>query len=65
VRCPTLVLVGEHDPLNPPALGAEIVEAIPNGRARLEVVPDAAHRVFSDNPDHTHRLIREFLTELE
>jgi pimeloyl-ACP methyl ester carboxylesterase len=38
VRCPTLVLIGEHDPLNPPALGAEIVEAIPNGRARLEVV---------------------------
>ena len=65
VRCPTLVLIGENDPLNPPALGAEIVEAIPNGRARFEIVPDAAHRVFSDNPEHTYRLIREFLTELE
>jgi proline-specific peptidase len=65
VRCPTLVLVGEHDPLNPPALGAEIVEAIPSGRARFELIPDAAHRVFSDNPEHTYRLIREFLTELQ
>src|SRR5438093_1266845 len=49
VRCPTLVLIGEHDPLNPPALGAEIVDAIPNGLARLELVPDAAHRVLTDN----------------
>lgn len=64
VRCPTLVLIGEHDPLNPPASGAEIAEAIPNGRARLEIVPDAAHRVFSDNPEHTYRCIRDFLTIL-
>jgi pimeloyl-ACP methyl ester carboxylesterase len=42
VRCPTLVLTGEHDLLNPRALGAEIVDAIPNGHARLELVPDAA-----------------------
>src|SRR5207247_9763430 len=30
VRCPTLVLVGEHDPLNPRYLAEEIVSAIPN-----------------------------------
>jgi pimeloyl-ACP methyl ester carboxylesterase len=63
VRCPTLVLIGEHDPLNPPALGAEIVEAIPNGRARLEIVPDASHRVFVDDPEHAHDCIRAFLTD--
>lgn len=64
VRCPTLVLVGEHDPLNPPELAAEIVDAIPNGRARLERVPDAAHRVLTDNPEHVYRCIRTFLHEL-
>jgi pimeloyl-ACP methyl ester carboxylesterase len=64
VRCPTLVLIGEYDPLNPPALGAEIVEAIPNGHARLEIVPDAAHRVFTDNPEHAYRCIREFVADL-
>ncbi len=35
VRCPTLVLVGEHDPLNPPALAEEIVGSIPDHRAEL------------------------------
>jgi len=65
VQCPTLVLIGEHDPLNPPALGQEIVDAIPNARARLEVVPDAAHRVIGDNPEHTYRCVREFLAELD
>jgi pimeloyl-ACP methyl ester carboxylesterase len=64
VRCPTLVLVGEHDPLNPPALAMEIVDAIPNGHARLELVPDAAHRVFADNPEHVYRRIRAFLSDL-
>lgn len=64
VRCPTLVLIGEHDLLNPPGLGAEIVEAIPNGRARLELVSDAEHRIFTDNPEHSYRCIREFVADL-
>lgn len=64
VRCPTLVLTGERDPLNPPTLGAEIVEAIPNGRAHLEVIPGTAHRIFTDNPDYAHRCIREFVAVL-
>jgi pimeloyl-ACP methyl ester carboxylesterase len=64
VRCPTLVLIGEHDPLNPPSLGAEIVEAIPNGDARLEVIPPAAHLVFIDNPERAHSRIRAFLADL-
>jgi len=64
VRCQTLVLVGERDPLNPPALGSEIVDAVPHGRARLSVVPDAAHRVFADNPEHVYGCIRDFLADL-
>ena len=49
--------------MNPPALGAEIVDAIPNGLARLELVPDAAHRVLTDNPEHVYRSIRSFLAD--
>lgn len=64
VRCPTLVLVGEHDPLNPPTLAAEIAAAIPDGRGRVEVVPDAAHGVLGDNQEHVLRCVREFLAEL-
>lgn len=61
VKCPTLVLVGALDPINPPALAQEIVDAMPHGLAELRVVPDAAHRVLNDNPDFTHRCIREFI----
>jgi pimeloyl-ACP methyl ester carboxylesterase len=61
VRCPVLALVGELDPFNPPSLAAESVDAIPSEQARLCVVPDAAHRVFTDNPEFTRDRIREFL----
>jgi pimeloyl-ACP methyl ester carboxylesterase len=64
VRCSTLVLLGEHDPLVPAHLGREIVEAIPEGLARLELVGEAAHEVLGDNPADSHRLLREFLAEV-
>jgi pimeloyl-ACP methyl ester carboxylesterase len=64
VRCPTLVLIGEHDPLIPLRQAHEIVEAIPDGLARLQPVPEAAHDVFADNPEHTYSCIREFLAGL-
>lgn len=34
------------------------------GHAQLTVVPDAAHRVFTDNPEVTHDRIRAFLAAL-
>ena len=64
VRCPTLVLVGEHDPLVPRHLGEELVASIPNGLARLEVVANAAHDLVTDNPEQTYRCVREFLAEV-
>jgi proline-specific peptidase len=64
VRCPTLVLVGEHDPLTPIASVEEIVAAIPNDLARLQVVPNAAHDIVTDNPEFTNRCIRQFIAEL-
>lgn len=64
VRCPTLVLVGEYDPLIPVELATEIVQAIPDGQASLHVIPDAAHNVFMDNPDEAYSQVRAFLTTL-
>ena len=60
VRCPTLVLLGELDSTVPSQLGLEIVEAIPDGLARLELVPEAAHEVMVDNPAESYRLVRDF-----
>jgi pimeloyl-ACP methyl ester carboxylesterase len=64
MRCPTLVIAGEHDPLIPVSLAEEIVAAIPEGLGRLEVIPDAAHTPEADNPAATFDVIRDFLASL-
>ena len=64
VRCPTLVLVGKRDPLVPVRLARELVESLPAGLGRLELVEDASHDVFADNPDVSYGLVREFLAEV-
>jgi pimeloyl-ACP methyl ester carboxylesterase len=64
VRCPTLVVVGEFDPLVPTYLGREIVDAIPDGLAELQVVADAAHDVFTDNAQRSYGYIRDFIVGL-
>ena len=64
VRCPTLVILGEHDATIPTHLGREIVEAIPDGLARLELVPHAAHEVIVDSPAESYRLVRQLLADL-
>ncbi|MCA1652486.1 MAG: alpha/beta hydrolase [Acidobacteria bacterium] len=64
VRSPTLILIGEHDPLIPTSHANELCDAIPEDLASLELVPDAAHDVFSDNPAYSYSRIREFLADL-
>ena len=64
VRCPTLVLTGEHDPFAPVHMRDDVLTAMPEGLARLELVPDASHDVFNDNPDYAYRCVREFVADL-
>jgi dienelactone hydrolase len=49
-RCPVLVLAGALDPLIPPDVTAEIVEALPDGLGELHIISDAAHEVLRDQP---------------
>jgi pimeloyl-ACP methyl ester carboxylesterase len=60
-HCPVLVLAGEHDPLSPPAVVAEIVSALPAGLGELHVVGGASHRVLWDEAETAHALVREFV----
>jgi pimeloyl-ACP methyl ester carboxylesterase len=48
IRCPTLVLVGEHDALTPPALAVEMADGIDG--ARLVVVPGSGHLSTLERP---------------
>jgi 3-oxoadipate enol-lactonase len=59
VRCPSLVVAGEHDVLLPPALGREVAELIPG--AHFEIMPDAAHFAPYQRPDAFAARVADFL----
>ena len=61
VRCPTLVVVGEHDVLTPPDRAAEIAAAIPS--ARQVVIADCGHLSALEQPQAVTRALTEFLAE--
>ena len=61
VDAPTLVSVGRLDPVTPVAAAEEIVGALPDGIARLEVVDGAGHFTWLDAPDRYWPTIIEFI----
>ena len=58
ITVPTLVVVGEHDAITPPAEARAMAAAIPG--ARCEVVPGAGHMVPIEAPDTFVRLLDSF-----
>jgi pimeloyl-ACP methyl ester carboxylesterase len=62
VRCPTLVLGGEDDPICPIADQADIAAALPPERARFERFAGCGHGVFRDAPERAFAVLRDFLT---
>lgn len=63
VKCPTLVIVGEHDGANPPVHSEHIVAGIAG--ARLQVMPGVGHQPNAEAPEAFGALISEFLGECE
>jgi pimeloyl-ACP methyl ester carboxylesterase len=59
VTIPVLVLTGEYDGLNPPSEGKKVADALPN--AKFEVIPNAGHIAFFENPDKVFSLIDGFI----
>jgi 3-oxoadipate enol-lactonase len=60
IACPALVLVGEHDPLTPPATARRLALGLPH--AELVEVPGARHLSAWEQPDFVANAIGEFLT---
>jgi pimeloyl-ACP methyl ester carboxylesterase len=56
---PTLLLWGEKDSFGPPTLGQEMARLMPNGRC--DVIPDAGHLAWLDQPEICIERIRTFL----
>jgi pimeloyl-ACP methyl ester carboxylesterase len=61
VTCPTLVCVGALDPVTPVAAAREILDGLPAGVGRLEVVDGAGHFPWLDRPDAVRAVIGPFV----
>jgi pimeloyl-ACP methyl ester carboxylesterase len=59
IAVPTLILVGDCDPLTPPALAEEMAAAIP--QARLVVVPECGHASTLEQPEAVNRALIEWV----
>lgn len=61
IDSPTLVAVGELDPVTPVATAEEIVEALPEGIAHLEIIEGGGHFTWMDAPDRFWPMIITFI----
>ena len=62
MKCPTLVLAGDLDPMTPIANSDDIAAALPQSLVRYERFRGAGHGVGQDQPDRYCALLREFMT---
>ncbi len=61
IEAPTLVLAGRDDPITPHECSTTLLELLPEGIGRLEILDRCGHGTFRDRPDETERLLRAFL----
>jgi len=59
IRVPTLVLVGDRDPLTPPIRAREMADALPD--ANLVIVPDCGHASTLEQPDAVNAALLDWL----
>lgn len=62
VRCPTLVMAGDRDPITPIAFSEAIVAHLPPDLVTFVRFPDCGHGVVSDAPKAYLAAIRAFVT---
>ena len=62
ITSPTLVCVGELDPVTPVGASEEIVDALAPGIGRLEVLAGAGHFPWLDRPDQYWSVLSDFVT---
>ena len=58
-----LIIVGEHDPITPPAKAKELAGLITG--ARLELIPGAAHLPNQEQPERVNAVLDSFLASLQ
>lgn len=61
IRCPTLMIAGEDDPITPLADMRDIAAALPQNLVRFESFAGAGHAVFRDQPAAFCKVLRDFI----
>ena len=61
IRCPTLVIGGEDDPMHPIESQADLAAALPPSLVQFERFSDCGHGVVPDAPERAMALLREFI----
>ena len=61
IDCPTLVCVGELDPVTPVEASREIVAGLPAGVGQLEIIERVGHFPWLDDPDRYWPVIEAFI----
>jgi proline iminopeptidase len=61
IRCPTLIMGGEDDPILPIESQAEIAAALPAHLVQFERFADCRHAVVPDAPERAMAVIRDFI----
>ena len=59
VTCPVLVLGGELDPVMPPQIVSELVDALPTGSTQFEEIPGVSHLQVAGRPASS--LVKTFI----
>ena len=63
ISCPAIVVAGRHDALIPLRNAEVLARRIP--RAELEIVEDASHGLFADDPDLVRRMVSRLESKLD
>ena len=61
IPCPTLICVGELDPVTPVAAAREMADALPDSTTEVVVFEGAGHFTWLDVPDRYWPLLEEFV----
>ena len=61
IKCPTLVMAGEDDPITPPFYSEQMVAKLPAHLTRFERFANAGHGIAADAPERYFAILREFI----
>ena len=60
---PTLIIVGDNDPITPPAVAESMHKAIPH--SKLVIIKSAAHLSTMEQPEQVNQALRQFLATIK